>query len=124
METEKMMEKMFDKLDNFLKTETVIGNPFSVGAVTLIPIVTVSFGLGGGLGSGKDNKGSDGSGGGGGVGCRIAPNAILVVKNDEVSVLPLKNQGSLEKILDMVPELVSKLDECKATPPEPEEQRA
>ncbi len=112
--TEKIMENMFNKLDNFLKTETVIGNPFTVGAVTLVPIVTVSFGLGGGLGGGKDNKGNDGNGGGGGVGARIAPNAILVIKNDEVSVLPLRNQGSLEKILEMVPELVTRLDCCKS----------
>lgn len=112
--TEKIMEKMFDKLDNFLKTETVIGTPFSVGAVTLIPIVTVAFGLGGGLGGGKDSKGNDGSGSGGGIGCRISPTAILVIKNDEVSVIPLRNQGSLEKIFEMVPELISKLDCCKS----------
>lgn len=112
--TEKTMEKMFDKLDTFLKSETVIGTPLNIGAVTLVPIVTVSFGLAGGLGGGKDTKGNDGSGGGGGVGARISPNAILVIKNDEVSVMPLRNQGSLEKILEMVPELVSKLDCCKS----------
>lgn len=108
--TEKTMEKMFGKLDSFLKTETVIGKPFTVEAVTLVPIVTVSFGLGGGLGGGKDSKGNDGGGGGGGVGAKITPSAILVIKDNEVSVLPLRNQGSLDKILEMVPELVGKLD--------------
>ena len=113
--TEKIMENMFDKLDNFLKTETVIGNPFTVGAVTFVPIVTVAFGLAGGLGGGKDNKGNDGNGGGGGLGCRIVPSAILMIKNDEVSILPLRNQGSLEKILEIVPELLTKFDCCKSS---------
>ena len=48
--TEKVLESMYDKLDHFLKTETVIGETISVGEVKLIPIITASFGLGGGIG--------------------------------------------------------------------------
>jgi len=101
---------LFEKLEKFIRTETVVGEPFQVGSITMVPIITVSFGVGGGEGSGKDNKGNDGSGGGGGVGCKIAPNAILVVKNDELSVIPLTNRGSLEKIVEMVPEILSKVE--------------
>lgn len=104
---------LFEKLEKFIRTETVIGEPFQVGSITMVPIITVSFGVGGGEGSGKDNKGNDGSGGGGGVGCKIAPNAILVVKNDELSVIPLTNRGSLEKIVEMVPEILSKVEGYK-----------
>jgi uncharacterized spore protein YtfJ len=104
---------LFGKLEKFIRTETVIGEPFQVGSITMVPIISVSFGVGGGEGSGKDNKGNDGSGGGGGVGCKIAPNAILVVKNDELSVIPLTSRGSLEKIVEMVPEIMSKVEGYK-----------
>jgi len=100
---------LFEKLDKFLRTETVVGDPIQVGGITLIPIITVSFGVGGGEGSGKDSKGNDGSGGGGGVGCRISPNAVLVIKNDEVELVSLAGKGSLEKIMNMVPDIVDKI---------------
>ncbi len=105
---------LFEKLEKFIRTETVVGEPFQVGNITMVPVITVSFGVGGGEGAGKDNKGNDGSGGGGGVGCKIAPNAILVVKNEELSVIPLTNRGSLEKIVEMVPEILSKVEGYKA----------
>jgi len=104
---------MFEKLEKFLRTETVVGEPFQVGSITMVPIISVSFGAGGGEGSGKDSKGNDGSGGGGGVGCKITPNAMLVIKNDELSVVPLAGKGSLEKIAEMVPEIMARVDRSK-----------
>ncbi len=104
---------MFEKLEKFLRTETVVGEPFQVGSITMVPVISVSFGAGGGEGSGKDSKGNDGSGGGGGVGCKISPNAMLVIKNDELSVVPLAGKGSLEKIVEMVPEIMAKVDSSK-----------
>ncbi len=111
--TEAMFNSMFEKLEKFLKTETVVGKPFEIGNVTFVPIISVSFGLGGGGGEGKDAKGNDGGGSGGGLGCKMSPNAVLVVKNEEVSMIPLNNKGSLEKIIEMVPEIVNKLNTDK-----------
>jgi len=99
-----VLNTLFDKLEKFISTETVIGEPFQVGSITMVPIITVTL----------DNKGNDGKGGGGGVGCKIAPNAILVVKNEELSVIPLTNRGSLEKIVEMVPEIMAKVEGYKA----------
>ncbi len=101
---------LFEKLGDFLRSETVVGEPILVGNITLIPIITVTFGVGGGEGTGRDSKGNDGNGGGGGVGCRISPNAVLVIKNDEVEIISLAGKGSLEKIMNMVPEIVSKMN--------------
>ena len=100
-----VMESMYKKLDEFLKTETVIGEPIDLGEVKLVPIITASFGLGGGMGEeGKSNA----SGGGGGVGCRISPDAILVVKGDNVEMLPVKSK-SMQKLFEQVPEIISKI---------------
>ncbi len=105
-----IFDNLFEKLEKFLRTETVVGDPLQVGNITLIPIITVSFGVGGGEGAGKDSKGNDGSGGGGGVGCRISPNAVLVIKDDEVSLVSLAGKGSFEKFMNMVPEIVNKIN--------------
>ena len=106
--TEKVLESMYDKLDNFLKTETVIGETIEVGEIKLIPIITASFGLGGGLGE-EDNAG----GGGGGVGCKISPDAILVIRGTEVEMMPVKNKGSLDKLIEKVPELINQIEAAK-----------
>ncbi len=101
---------LFERLEKFIRTETIVGEPIQVGSITLVPIMSVSFGIGGGEGSGKDSKGNDGSGGGGGVGCKMTPNAMAVVKNDHLSIYPLTDRGSLEKIIEMVPELITKIE--------------
>jgi uncharacterized spore protein YtfJ len=106
--TENIFNSMFDKLEKFLKTETVVGEPFVVGNITFVPIISATFGLAGGSGEGK--KGADGDGSGGGLGCKITPNAVLVIKGEEVNLIPLNNKGSLEKIIDMVPEIIKKID--------------
>mgnify|MGYP006272980261 CR=1 FL=1 len=105
-DTKGILESMYNKLDNFLKTETVIGDPIEFDNVKLIPIITASFGLGGGFGEENEN----GGGGGGGVGCKITPDAILVVKDDNVEMLPIKSKNSLEKLFEKVPEIMDKLN--------------
>ncbi len=109
-----MLESMFERLEKFLRTETVVGEPFQVGDITLVPIITVAFGVGGGEGSGKDNEGNDGSGTGGGMGCKISPNAMIVIKDGEVSVIPLTGRGSLDKLFEMVPDIISKIERKSA----------
>ena len=103
------LETLFNHLEKFLKTETVIGEPIIVGETTLIPIITVSFGCGGGGGGGKDEKGNDGMGTGVGVGARISPDAVIVIKDDAVTMLPVKGKSNIEKLVAMVPEIVKKI---------------
>jgi uncharacterized spore protein YtfJ len=110
MNVEQEIGALFEKLKDFFHTETVIGEAIQVGNVTLIPVISIAFGAGNGSGSGKDAKGNDGSGGGAGAGGRISPTAVIVIKNDEVSVLPLNNRGTLDKLVEMVPEIVSKIN--------------
>lgn len=121
--TESVLETMYNKLDKFLKTETVIGEPMDLGEVKLIPIVTASFGMGGGLG--EENKSGDKSeGGGGGLGCRISPDAILVVKGDNVELIKLEGKRSLDKLFEMMPELIEKVESLKSSKKEEKESEA
>ena len=117
------IESIFNSLEKFIKTKTVVGEPIVVGDVTLIPIISVMFGCGAGGGNGTDNKGMNGTGNGGGAGAKISPNGIVVIKNGEVSMLPVKSKNNLESLVAMVPEIVTKLDlkKCKDGTKENEE---
>lgn len=114
MEVKENLDTLFSNLEKFLKTETVIGEPIVVGETTLVPIISVTFGCGTGGGTGKDNKGMDGTGSGLGAGARVSPNAILVIKKDEVTMLPVKSKNNLDALINMVPEIMLKVKGKKA----------
>lgn len=108
------IDLLFKKLQEFLKSKTVIGEPMNIGESTLIPVVNVSFGLGSGGGDGSDGKGNGGVGGGAGIGARISPSALIVIKGDKVEVLPIKKSSNLEKLVELVPEIVNELKDKKS----------
>jgi uncharacterized spore protein YtfJ len=112
MDYNEHLQTMFDHLEGFFRTETVVGEPIVVGEVTLIPLIEISFGLGSGGERGKKDKGLDGVGGAG-AGAKIVPTAIMVVKGADVSLIPLKERDSLEKVLEMVPGIIGKLKNKK-----------
>ena len=122
------LDALFQKLEKFLKTETVVGQAIVIGEITIIPIITVSFGCGTGAGdgSGRDAKNGTGSGSGAGLcsGAKISPTAVLVVKDGEVTVHPIKDRSGLVNLLNKVPDImeqIKKQEEKKRPEPETEE---
>ncbi len=109
MDLKQNLDSIFSHLENMFKAKTVIGDPIVIGEVTLVPVVNVTFGIGTGGGEGKDAKDQGGGGIGAGTGARLIPAAVIVIKGDQVSMLPIAGRGSLENIVEMVPEVVSKL---------------
>ncbi len=109
MNLEGNIDTLFTRLEKFFRTETVVGEPIEIGQITLIPIINVTFGLGTGGGSGLNSDAKEELGGGAGVGAKISPDCIVVVKGDEVSLLPLNERDSLDKIIEMVPGLLKKI---------------
>ena len=103
------VEGMMEKLEEFLVSKTVVGEQIQVGNIILIPFISLGFGMGTGLGSGQDEKNNGGSGGGGGMGATIRPIAVLVIKGDNVEMLPIKRSGGLEKLVEMVPGILEKV---------------
>jgi uncharacterized spore protein YtfJ len=100
---------LFEKLEKFLTSKTVIGEPIVIGETTLIPVICVAFGLGSGGGDGTMMKGNKGMGSGAGMGAKIAPIAIIVIKGEKVELLPVKKNMGLEKLVDMMPEMMDKM---------------
>ena len=56
--------------------------------------------------------------GAGGLGGRISPSAVLVIKDDNIRLVNVKNQDAVTKILDMVPDFVNKFTAGKKSDPE------
>lgn len=92
------LDLLFDDLEKYIKTETVIGEPTVVGEVTLVPIINVTLGCASGDGN-HNNEVISGSTSGGGIGAKISSNAILVIKNDEVTVIPINEKIILTLLL-------------------------
>lgn len=107
------LESLFGKLEKFLKSETVVGQPIVIGETTIVPIVAITFGCatGVGTGTGNDPKSGSGSGTGSGLssGAKITPTAVLVIKDGDVALLPIKDKSSLENLLNKVPDLMEKI---------------
>jgi uncharacterized spore protein YtfJ len=109
---------LFERLEKFFTSKTVIGEKIQIGDITLIPLISLSFGLGTGGGASPKGKPNEGEGGGGGIGAKASPTAIVVIKGEEVQVMSIGSSGGFEKLVEMVPEIVSKVMEKEKNPVE------
>lgn len=109
------LDTLFNNLENFLKTETVIGEPITVGETTLVPIISLSFGCGTGAGNNSDKtKENSQNGTGLGAAAKVTPNAVIAVTGDKVTLLPISGKNNLDSLLNLVPEIVSKFKSKKS----------
>ena len=105
-----VVESLLKGMDTVLSTKTVVGDATTVGDTIILPLVDVSFGVGAGAGS-NDQKGSNS--GAGGLGGKMTPSAVLVINKGSVKLVNIKNQDTVTKILDMLPDLVDKFTQPK-----------
>ena len=108
-----LIKSVVGELKEVAKSETVIGEPVTVGDRTVIPVVKISFGFGAGGGQGEapGNNGS-GFGGGGGGGAKIEPAAFIVMDKDGIQLLPA-GKGKWDAIIDAIPGIAKKLGKLK-----------
>ena len=97
------VESLFKGMDSFITTKTVVGDAITIGDTIILPLVDVSFGVAAGAFS--EEKKNNGAGGMGG---KIQPSAVLVIQNGQTKLVNVKNQDSITKILDMVPDVIDK----------------
>ena len=81
-----------------------MGDAVTVKDTIILPLVDVSFGVGAGAFAGdkKNNAGGAMTG-------KISPSAVLVIQNGSTKLVNIKNQDTVTKILDMVPDVVDKI---------------
>lgn len=97
------VEALFHGMDGVVSSKTVVGEAIHIKDTIILPLVDVSFGIGAGAFS--DEKKERGAGG---IGGKMTPCAVLVIQNGTTRLVNIKNQDTITKILDMVPDLVDR----------------
>lgn len=96
---------LFEGMDAFFSSKTVVGEPIHIEDVIIVPLVDVTFGMGAGSaanGTSKKNKE------GGGLGGKMTPSAALVIQNGHTKLVNIKNQDAVTKIIDLVPDVIDR----------------
>ena len=106
-----LMDTTMTKIREMVDSNSIIGEPITTpDGVTVIPVSRVTFGFG--TGGSDYGKTVDKFGGGGGAGVKIEPVSFLIVKDGVTRVVPvaLPAIGPVDRILDMVPGVVDRVE--------------
>lgn len=103
-----VIESLMRGMNTVLSTKTVVGEATQIGDTIILPLVDVTFGVGAGA-SAADKK----TGGAGGFSGKLTPSAVLVIKNGSTKLVNIKNQDTVTKVLDMIPDIVDKFTSPK-----------
>lgn len=97
------VEALFKGMDAVVSSKTVVGDAIHINDTIILPLVDVSFGIGAGSSSAdKKEKGM------GGIGGKMSPSAVIVIQGGKTKLVNVKNQDTITKILDMVPDIVDR----------------
>ena len=113
---EQNVSTLFSNIESFTQEEGTLGKPLSVENKTLIPVISVSIGYGGGNSSGKLTQGmtstSQGSANTGmdalGLGARISTDAVLVIEQDKISTISINSAstGAISQLVSKLPQMM------------------
>lgn len=102
------VEALFRGMDGVVSSKTVVGDAIHIGDTIILPLVDVSFAVGAGAFSEeKKEKGA------GGLGGKMTPCAVLVIQDGKTRLVNIKNQDTMTKILDMIPDAIEKFSSKK-----------
>ena len=97
------VESLFQGMDSVVTSKTVVGEAIHINGTIILPLVDVSFGIGAGaFNAEKKEKGM------GGMGGKISPSAVIVIQDGRTKLVNIKNQDTITKILDMIPDVVDR----------------
>lgn len=129
---EGLMTTAMESIKEMVDVNTIVGDAVqSPDGTVIIPISKVAFGFAAGGGEysymtdddGSDrengrNSEEDGAkpgkypfAGGSGAGVSINPVGFMVVGNGQIKLLPVNMNSSVDKILDLVPDLICKIED-------------
>ena len=97
------VNSLFQGMEGFLTSKTVVGEPIYIKDTIILPLVDVSFGMGAGAFEAEKKNRS-----GGGIGGKLTPSAVLVIRDGQTKLVNVKNQETIVKLLDMVPDVIDK----------------
>ena len=97
------VEALFQGMDHLVATKTVVGDAVRVDDAIILPLMDVACGMA--AGSFAENVKNRGAGG---MSAKLSPSAVLVIQNGRTRLVNIKNQNTVNKMLDMVPDLVNR----------------
>jgi uncharacterized spore protein YtfJ len=100
------LEVLFSKMENFVTSKTIVGEPIVLEDIVIIPLVDICLGVGA---SASDTSNLHRESGVGGLGAKITPSSIVIIQNGIVKLINAKTQDGLSKLIDLVPDALSKL---------------
>ena len=97
------VDALFKGMNGVVSSKTVVGDAIHIGDTIILPLVDVSFAIGAGaFHADKKDRGA------GGLGGKMIPSAVLVIQNGTTRLVNIKNQDTMTKILDMVPDVIDR----------------
>jgi len=122
---EGLMNSAMNSIKEMIDVDTIIGEPIETSSnVVIIPVSRVNFGFAAGgsefrtksnvkTKEEKEEKEETDKkrlpfGGGSGAGVSISPIAFIVVQESGVKLLPVEHTSAVDKLLDLVPDLIDK----------------
>ncbi|MDI6631681.1 MAG: GerW family sporulation protein [Thermoanaerobacteraceae bacterium] len=122
---ESLMRTAMENIRGIVDVNTVVGDPVETpDGTVIIPVSRVACGFAAG-GSAfaieqPETAGEAPFGGGSGAGVSVQPVGFLVVKGDNVRLLPVDGNHLAERLLDLAPWVLEKIEEMRRTrEPEP-----
>ena len=107
-----VMESLLKGANALMSTKTVVGEAIHIKDTIILPLVDVSFGIGAGSFTGE-KSGEKKDKGMGGIGGKVTPSAVIVIQGGKTRLVNIKNQDTITKILDMVPDVVDRFSSKK-----------
>ncbi len=94
------VNSLMEGMEGFANSKTVVGEPIHIDNTIILPLVDIGFAMGAGAAEEK--------GGAGGIGAKISPSAVLVITDGHARLVNIKNQDSLTKLIDLVPDIMER----------------
>ena len=127
---ESLMRTTMENIKNMIDVNTVIGDAVQTndGSV-IVPVSKVSFAFiagGGEYGADKADKNEYDNNkfpfaGGSGAGVTVQPIGFLATSNGQLKVIPVKYSSAVDRVVDMVPNLISNMENYLSKRKEAEE---
>ena len=95
------LKDLLNHMEGFVSTKSVIGEPMNLNGMVILPLLDVSLGAGAGA---RDREKAGAVAGG--VSAKMS---VRVIKDGQVRIVNIKNQDTVTKALDMVPDILDRI---------------
>jgi sporulation protein YtfJ len=105
------IEATIGQIKNVVDVNTIIGEPITVGEVTILPVSKVTYGFASGGSDLPTKTNKELFAGGGGAGVTLSPVAFLIIEESGVRILEIssKYNDGLDRAITMAPDIIDRI---------------